>query len=266
MLRHNKWGLLFCVALLAGCTKQEEKRQAVVVLDGEPDTISVDIASIEDAVPQYEPWSASVNPESYVVLGETYHVLASNIGFKQQGIASWYGTKFHQKKTATGETYDMFKMTAAHKTLPIPSYVQVTNLDNQRSIIVKVNDRGPFHPHRVIDLSYVAAVKLGIDKSGTGFVDIVAIQPGDVKVMSKSIAVKKVYYQIGAFEVMENALLLQEKINSAQLIKNRIVSGELSGSSLFKLQIGPISSVAEADEISRKLKEIGIEGGHYISE
>jgi len=260
----NKSGILFCVAILVGCANQE-KQQVVEVLDGKPDSIAIDISAIEDAVPQYEPWSASVNPESYVVLGKTYHVLSSNIGFKQQGIASWYGTKFHQKKTATGETYDMFKMTAAHKTLPIPSYVQVTNLDNQRSVIVKVNDRGPFHPHRVIDLSYVAAIKLGLDKSGTGFVDIVAIHPGDVKVMSKSIAAKTVYFQIGAFAVMENALLLQAKVTAAQLVNNRIVPSVAPGTSLYKLQLGPISSVAEADAISLILQDIGIKGGHYIS-
>lgn len=261
----TKPGVFLCIILLVGCAKQE-RVEPVVIIDGEPETITIDIAAIEDAVPQYEPWSASVNPKSYQVLGETYFVLANNNGFKQQGIASWYGTKFHQKKTATGETYDMYKMTAAHKTLPIPSYVQVTNLDNQRSVIVKVNDRGPFHPHRVIDLSYAAAVKLGLDKVGTGFVDIVAVQPGDVKVISKSITAKKVYYQIGAFAVMENAFLLQEKAVSVQLVNNRIVSSETLGIALFKLQIGPISSVAEADEISLKLKEIGIESGHYITE
>ncbi len=257
--------VFLCIALLVGCAKQE-KVEPVVITDGEPETITIDMTYIEDAVPQYEPWSTSVNPESYQVLGKTYYVLANNNGFKQQGIASWYGTKFHQKKTATGETYDMFKMTAAHKTLPIPSYVQVTNLDNQRSVIVKVNDRGPFHPHRVIDLSYAAAVKLGLNKVGTGFVDIVAVQPGDVKMISKSITAKKVYYQIGAFGVMENALLLQEKAVSVQLVNNRIVSSEALGIAYFKLQIGPISSVAEADEISLKLKEIGIENGHYITE
>ena len=261
----SKFSLLVCLVLFAGCSEQE-KREAIVINDGRPEQVSVDIATITDAVPQYEPWSPSVNPESYVVLGKTYKVLPSNKGFKQQGIASWYGTKFHQKKTATGETYDMFKMTAAHKTLPIPSYVQVTNLDNQRSVILKVNDRGPFHEHRVIDLSYAAAVKLGIEKAGTGFVEVLAIQPGDAKVAPDSVLAKKIYYQIGAFSVLENATLLQEKVTAVQLTKNRIVSSVALESSLFKVQIGPISSVAEADDISRKLKKIGIESGHYISE
>ena len=260
-----KLGFLIYIVLLVGCSSRE-KAEPVVIIDGEPETIPIDTASIEDAIPQYEPWSASVNPESYVVLGKEYRVLPSNKGFTQQGIATWYGTKFHQKKTATGETYDMFKMTAAHKTLPIPSYVQVTNLDNQRSVIVKVNDRGPFHEHRIIDLSYIAAVKLGLDKVGTGFVDVLAVQPGDVKVATNSVIAKKIYYQIGAFAVLENAILLQEKVAAVQLTKNRIVSGVAPESSLFKLQIGPISSVAEADDITLKLKNIGIESGHYISE
>ena len=229
-----KLGFLICLILLVGCSSREKAEPVAVIIDGRPETIPVDIASIEDAVPQYEPWSASVNPESYVVLGKVYRVLPSNKGFKQQGIASWYGTKFHQKRTATGETYDMFKMTAAHKTLPIPSYVQVTNIDNQRSVIVRVNDRGPFHEHRVIDLSYAAAVKLGLDKSGTGFVDVLAVQPGDVKVTTNSAVAKKIYYQIGAFSVLENAILLQEKVVAVQLTKNRIVTSEAVEGSLFK--------------------------------
>ena len=260
-----KHGFLISIILLAGCSSQE-KADPVVVIDGEPESISIDIAAIEDAVPRYEPWSASVNPASYVVLGKEYRVLRTNKGFKQQGIASWYGTKFHQKKTATGEMYDMFKMTAAHKTLPIPSYVQVTNIDNQRSVIVRVNDRGPFHEHRIIDLSYAVAVKLGLDKSGTGFVDVLAVQPGDVKVATNSVISKKIYYQIGAFSVLDNATLLQEKVVALQLTKNRIVSSVAPEGSLLKLQIGPISSVAEADDISLKLKKVGIVSGHYISE
>jgi len=260
-----KFLLLACLVLLAGCSGQD-KRESVVINDGRPEQVPIDIETIADAVPQYEPWSASVNPESYRVLGKTYKVLSTNKSFKQQGIASWYGTKFHQKKTATGETYDMFKMTAAHKTLPIPSYVQVTNLDNQRSVILKVNDRGPFHEHRVIDLSYAAAVKLGLDKLGTGFVEVLAVQPGDAKAAPNSVLAKKIYYQIGAFSVLENAILLQEKVTAVQLTKTRIVSSGTLEGPLFKLQLGPISSVVEADDISLKLKQIGVESGHYISE
>ena len=261
----NRAGLVILTACLSACSVPE-KTEPPVVIDGSPENISIDILAIPDAVPHYEPWSASVNPESYVVLGETYHVMRGNKGYRQQGIASWYGTKFHQKNTATGEVYDMWAMTAAHKTLPIPSYVQVTNLDNQRSIIVRVNDRGPFHAHRIIDLSFAAAAKLGLAKAGTGFVDVVAIQPGEGLVDAGAAPVQKIYYQIGAFATRDNALLLQEKISAVDLSASRIVADEAADSKLFKLQIGPITSVSEADNISKKLKEIGIHSGHYISE
>ena len=259
----NKAYLVLLTAWLSACSVKEKIEP--VVVDGSPENISIDISVIPDAVPQYEPWLASVNPETYVVLGETYHVLPTNKGYRQQGIASWYGTKFHQRNTATGEAYDMWAMTAAHKTLPIPSYVQVTNLDNQRSIIVRVNDRGPFHAHRIIDLSFAAAVRLGLAKVGTGFVDILAVQPGDVNVGQNAALAKKIYYQIGAFATQENAILLQEKVTAIALPKSRIVPGESSYNTLFKVQIGPISSVAEADNINEKLKEIGIVAGHYVS-
>ena len=130
-----------------------------------------------DAVPRYEPRSALGNPDSYEVYGEHYVVLNDFAGFKQRGIASWYGKKFHGKNTSSGEPYDMFLMTAAHKTLPIPCYVRVTNLSNQRSAIVRVNDRGPFHSDRIIDLSYVAALKLGVIGVGSAPVEIEALTP-----------------------------------------------------------------------------------------
>lgn len=260
----NKSCLVLLTALLSACTA--EKKTEPVVKDGRPENILIDISVIPDAVPQFEPWRASANPESYDVLGKTYQVMSSNKGYRQQGIASWYGTKFHQKKTATGEVYDMWAMTAAHKTLPIPSYVQVTNLDNQRSVIVKVNDRGPFHAHRIIDLSFAAAARLGLDKAGTGFVDVLAVQPGDGKVTVDGVGAKKIYYQIGAFGTQENARLLQEKVTVAQLTKSRIVTEVTPESKLFKVQLGPILSVTEADDISLKLKTVGIDSGHYISE
>ncbi|TXL16175.1 hypothetical protein BMR05_01285 [Methylococcaceae bacterium HT4] len=128
----NKACLVLVTAWLSACSVGEKPESLIV--DGSPENITIDISVIPDAVPQYEPWLASVNPESYEVLGETYHVLSTNKGYRQQGIASWYGTKFHQKNTATGEAYDMWAMTAAHKTLPIPSYVQVTNLDSVVSL------------------------------------------------------------------------------------------------------------------------------------
>ena len=127
-----------------------------------------DVSKVPDAVPRAEPLSRYGNQESYEVYGKTYYTLPTSKGYKAQGKASWYGTKFQGKRTSSGEPYDLYAMTAAHKTLPLPTYVEVTNLKNGRSVIVKVNDRGPFHGDRLIDLSYSAAARLDILQYGTG--------------------------------------------------------------------------------------------------
>ena len=144
--------------------------------DGAP-RANINVSKIPNAVPRAEPKSQTGNPASYRVFGKTYYVMDSAKGYVQRGIASWYGTKFHGRKTSSGEIYNMYKMTAAHTKLPLPTYVQVTNLKNGRKIIVKVNDRGPFHSNRIIDLSYVAAKKLGIIATGTGLVEVRSIDP-----------------------------------------------------------------------------------------
>ena len=125
-----------------------------------------DVSQIPNAVPRVEARSRGGNPSSYVVLGKRYHTLPDSRGFVERGIASWYGRKFHGRKTSNGEVYDMYTMSAAHKRLPIPTYLKVTNLENGRSVVVRVNDRGPFHGKRVIDLSYTAARKLGVVEAG----------------------------------------------------------------------------------------------------
>src|SRR5699024_3530194 len=132
------------------------------------------------AVPKDEPLSEYGNPPRYTVFGETYHTLDSAEHFTQTGIASWYGRQFHGQRTSSGEPYDMFRMTAAHKTLPLPSYVRVTNLRSGKQVIVRVNDRGPFHDGRIIDLSYVAALKLGIVRHGSAPVRIETVTATDV--------------------------------------------------------------------------------------
>ncbi|MBE0469565.1 MAG: septal ring lytic transglycosylase RlpA family protein [Methyloprofundus sp.] len=262
----NKLVLLLTVSVLTACSLQEKPDVAIDVVDGRPHQVSIDIATIPDAVPQYEPWSSSVNPKKYTVLGKEYQVLSTNKGYMKQGIASWYGTKFHQHKTATGEDYDMFAMTAAHKTLPIPSYVRVTNLDNQQTVIVRVNDRGPFHEHRIIDLSYAAAVKLGLEKAGTGFVEVVAVQPGEVSSALPTAQAKHVYLQIGAFGEQKNALTLQQRFAELRLTTSRIVDTQTPERIVYKVQAGPVISVVEADEIVEKIKNIGVYNSHFISE
>ena len=133
--------------------------------------------AVPDAVPRVEPRSRYGNPPFYEVFGKRYYVLSSSVGYWERGVASWYGPGFHKERTSTGEPYDMYGMTAAHKTLPLPAYVRVTNLQNGRSIVVRVNDRGPFVGNRIIDLSYTAAAKLDMLRNGTAMVEVRSIDP-----------------------------------------------------------------------------------------
>jgi rare lipoprotein A len=136
-----------------------------------------DVGQIGDAVPRDEPRSASGNPPFYIVAGHRYVVLPSAAGYVERGVASWYGTEFHGLRTSTGESYDMFAMTGAHKTLPLPCYARVTNLSNGRNVVVRINDRGPFVANRIIDLSYSAANKLDMIRNGTAFVQVEVLTP-----------------------------------------------------------------------------------------
>lgn len=163
----------FC---LSGCTLMT--RHYGATYDGPPN-FDVDASQIPDAVPRNEFKPRFCNPSSYRVAGKTYHVLRSAKNYCERGTASWYGTRFYKGKTSSGEPYNILAMTAAHRSLPIPSYVRVTNLRNCRQIVVKVNDRGPFKPGRIIDLSYVAAKKLGITQAGTAPVEVASIECGD---------------------------------------------------------------------------------------
>jgi len=174
----------FVLTLLAGCAggrggtggAQSGGGRYAMDQDAYPDTPE-DVANVPDAVPKVEPRSRSGNRSTYTVWGNTYHVLDDPTGYAAEGLASWYGVKFQGYDTANGETYDMYKMSAAHRSLPLPTYARVTNLDNGRKVIVRVNDRGPFHSDRLIDLSYAAAARLGILKGGTGRVKVEAIDP-----------------------------------------------------------------------------------------
>lgn len=169
---HDKTLLLFVSAILlislAGCASRGDLGD---------DEIPPEIARIPDAVPKVEPLARSGNADSYVVFGKRYHTKKSSRGHVERGVASWYGKPFHGRKTSSGEVYDMYTMSAAHKTLPLPTYARVTNVENGRSVVVRINDRGPFHGERIIDLSYVAGVKLGLKRKGTATVEVRAIEP-----------------------------------------------------------------------------------------
>lgn len=159
---------LLLVLILAGCSSSSGRYD--MPDDKAPDT-PLSVEHIEDAQPQYEPYSLGGNKD-YKLRGKSYSIIKQAKGFSEAGKASWYGKKFHGHRTSNGEIYDMYSMTAAHKTLPIPSYVKVTNTDNGKSTIVRVNDRGPFHDGRIIDLSYAAAHKIGVVQAGTANVRI----------------------------------------------------------------------------------------------
>ena len=263
---------------VAGCTSSGPRFHKT-----RPDT-TIDISKIPDATPRHEAKSRYGNPKSYVVFGQKYYPLSSARGFVETGVSSWYGPNFHGKKTSSQETYDMYKMTAAHKTLPIPSYVEVTNLRNGRRVVVRVNDRGPFHDNRIIDLSYVAATKLDIVKAGTGMVEIRAIDPSNPqahhenshqqrKIKQQSAPVpmeerqrpqprpvkqKQLYFQLGAFSKIENARKFRYRVQQMvnQTVSIATIPGQ--GKSLYKVRVGPVANRETADQVKNDLNKAGL--------
>ena len=175
-----KYPAIALIVLLSACGSAPQRGGGYYKDDGPGENPPANLASIPDAVPRSEPLHKYAN-RPYEVFGRKYVPLAAVQPFTQRGTASWYGKKFHGQKTSSGETYDMYKMTAAHPTLPIPSYARVTNLANRKSVVVRINDRGPFHTDRIIDLSYAAAYKLGYTGAGSARVEIEAIVPSQAQ-------------------------------------------------------------------------------------
>lgn len=241
-------------------------------VDGAPSSGMMDISQIRDAVPRAEPRSRSGNPSSYSVLGRTYHVMSDSRGYHERGAASWYGTKFHGQRTSSGETYDMYGMTAAHKTLPLPTYVRVTNLQNGRQVIVKVNDRGPFHDNRLIDLSYAAATKLGIIGNGTGLVEVEAVNSNDdgPRPVRNNIALSgknpTLYLQVGAFSDRNNAERMMQRLRGSFNNSIRIQTSASYTRSIYRVQVGPLRNIEQADAASMRLAQLGIRDMHLIIE
>ncbi|MEL0082777.1 MAG: septal ring lytic transglycosylase RlpA family protein [Gammaproteobacteria bacterium] len=242
--------------LIAGCTPGVYQSKPV---DGPPAIVPAGLINLPDAIPRDEvPCGGCARP--YVIDGVRYQPLASNLGYRERGHASWYGSAFHGNPTATGERYDMFAMTAAHKTLPLPSYARVRNLQNGRQVTVKVNDRGPFHAGRIIDLSYAAAVKLGIDQIGSAPVEVVALplSAGAVSATNKPVStVNGVYYQAGAFANPQNARALQVKLLAAGVEPVEIFAVEVNGRRLHRVRVGPVTEDIETLMIAR-LKDLGL--------
>ncbi len=219
------------------------------------------IAAIPDAVPRFEARSRNGNPPFYDVLGRRYTLLASAKGYAERGVASWYGPGFHGVSTSMGEPYDMYAMTAAHKTLPIPCYARVTNLTNGRSVVVRINDRGPFVANRLIDLSYTAAAKLDMLRAGTAMVEVRVVTPDDPQNQALTRATETppptLYVQAGAFTVPANAQGLRLRLQQAGM-SNVLVLPPLPGHHLYRVRIGPIGSVADFDALAARLATLGV--------
>ena len=253
--------LLSCF-LLFSCGRID-KVVSPVAVDSAPKK-KIDVETIPNAIPKREPKSRYGNPKSYVVFGKRYYVMDSSKGYIEKGIASWYGTKFHGRRTSSGETYDMYAMTAAHKSLPLPTYVKVTNLSNDKFIVVKVNDRGPFHENRIIDLSYTAAIKLDIIQKGTGLVEVKAIDPEEPKednlVKDDKISTQDTsfYIQVGTFSKLESAKILKQKLGSFGDNLIKISNVIVSGNTLYRVRIGPFTDTKLSDSIVSKLSDFGI--------
>lgn len=227
-----------------------------------------DVSQVPDAVPRIEPRSRGGNPDSYVVFGKRYYTLDSSLGYYKRGIASWYGSKFHGRRTSNGEVYDMYAMSAAHKELPIPTYVEVTNLENGRRVIVRVNDRGPFHENRIIDLSYAAAARIGMLSKGTAMVAVRAIDPTTPRATASRAPgpptdadngdQPRIFLQAGAFRSEVNAERYRERLQRDLDRAVRVMPFSSGDGRVHRVQVGPINSVELADEITSQMHAIGV--------
>ena len=278
---------LVLVAACGGGVKQDRAPSGSVAIPDLPG----------DAVPRPEPRSRYGNGPVYEVFGKRYTVMDSGSGYSERGVASWYGQKFHGRLTSNRETYDMYQMTAAHKTLPLPTYVRVRNLRNNRSIVVRVNDRGPFVHNRIIDLSYAAALKLDMVQDGTSLVEVTAITfdapsgdrptrqvttpppavaetapprpaPAPAQSTAPEITLEpnKIYVQVGAFGSRENAARRSAALRGAHIANVFIHEDSSVSPTLFRVRIGPIHDVIQYDVIVEELENIGITDPYLITE
>ena len=238
---------------------------------------AVDVSRIANVIPTVIDRGSAGNPRSYEIFGKTYEVMKSEEGYAETGIASWYGEKFHGHKTSNGEIFDMYAFSAAHKSLPIPSFLQVTNLDNDQSLVVRVNDRGPFHGDRLIDLSYAAALKLGYADRGTARVALRSIvvdvpESGDSSVQPKPPSIRssssdKKFLQVGAFASRESALKHAAEVarvtsRSPSISAIKTATGQV----LHRVRIGPLLNNFEATEVSDRVVAADLGSPYMIIE
>ncbi len=264
---------LAILAVVAGCGSNKAQ-------DGPPKSGSSEIEGLPgDAVPRPEARSRLGNGPNYEVFGKPYTVMPSAVGFKERGVASWYGKKFHGNRTSNWDIYDMYGMTAAHKTLPLPTYVRVRNLSNNRTIVVRVNDRGPFVDNRIIDLSYSAAQKLDMIKTGTSLVEIEAITfeapSGDQPTRQVSAPAPQavpqpqaprnepsnpnhIYVQIGAFGSRANAERRLSLLRSGGIGAAAVHADSSVSPALYRVRMGPIQGVDQYDLLVEELAKLGV--------
>ncbi len=298
--------LLLCVILLNACSHTSTKgspstppastneRYPGKAKDWGP-AQEIDMSKVPDATPRYEMRTMAGNKNPYTVLGKTYQLLSDERGYKERGKASWYGYKFNGEFTSNGELYNMFSMTAAHRTLPIPSYVRVTHLANNKSVVVRVNDRGPFHDDRIIDLSYAAAQRLGITQEGTGGVEVEIIVPDDdprppLRPRKKEDAAVSLaaipytgasgnlsgldvngalppgtYLQIAAFAHKKSAQQLAASVGG-QINHKVIISVVRNPNDLFRVRVGPFKDAQTLQYARDDLQKIHISEAHVVYE
>jgi rare lipoprotein A len=210
-------------------------------------------------VPRDEPRAKSGNPPFYEVFGRRYVVLETAEGYREQGVASWYGPDFHGKRTATGEIYDMHAMSGAHPTLPLPAWVRVTNLQNGRSVVIRLNDRGPFSKNRIIDLSRAAAQELDMIRTGTALVEVQSLAAGAPGAAPARAAAQHFYAQAGAFADADNAGRLAARLRAAGMADVSISETQSEGRRLFRVRVGPVASVGEFDALIERLRAAGVD-------
>jgi len=247
---------LLALLLLTACAGRE-------VRDGSGKPIDPDEISVPE--PRPEPRARYGNHSPYTVNGKTYHVRPSASGYRERGRASWYGSKFHGRNTSSGEPFDMYKVSAAHKTLPLPSWVEVTNLDNGRKLVVRVNDRGPFKEGRIIDLSYAAAVKLGVLEAGTAPVEVRAIDFGGqaAKIAARPVSVP-VEIQAGAFSARESADRVAGRLSDAGIENVRVRSARVNRTRVWRVRIGPVWEAAHAQQLVERVLDLGLEPPVFV--
>lgn len=287
-MNHRLFLLLLSLGVLAACRSapmapagsQEPVANAgrySISQDRAP-SAPLDLSRVREVVPVPVNRTMAGNRSPYRVNGRTYHVMASEAGFQQTGLASWYGEKFHGHDTSNGEVFDMYQVSAAHISLPIPSFARVTNLENQRSIIVRVNDRGPFHNERIIDLSYAAAYKLGFSDRGTALVHVESIvvpqnntllagNTAPSTPLTVASAASGRYLQAGAFADLGAAQRLSDRLRglTGMPVIIRSAPGQNPNQQLHRVRVGPISDAREIERISGLMQSANL-GQPYVVE